>query len=195
MPVVLMNTAVDTISTQFMGWMLFDMALLAFQMLPALLTEALHSRRRKIAHANHGRVDLAGLRCEGDSRQVSETFGVSSPATRPTWTHISTSTPGRYGSPDQASNEPLGETIRVMKSSGFRKLGFAIVRGTSDDQGAWDRLVARIRQNAFNYLDIRQELLGHFLDFPVLEGSDSGEQRVALNLDEACAVFEQWSRN
>lgn len=45
--------------------------------------------------------------------------------------------------PHQASHEPLGETSRMMKLCGSRKLGYAIVRGTYDDDGAWDRLVAR----------------------------------------------------
>lgn len=98
--------------------------------------------------------------------------------------------------PDQASHEPLGETIRIMKISGFRKLGFAMVCGNDDDQDAWDRLVARIRQSAYDHLGIRQELLGRFLDFPVLGDSDSEEgQGVAANLEEACAIFAKWSRS
>lgn len=97
--------------------------------------------------------------------------------------------------PEQASYEPHGRIIRTIKMTGYRKLGFAIVRGTYDDQSAWDRLITRIRQTAFSYLGIRQELLARFLDFPILEADDRDEPGANLSLDEARDLFRRWSRS
>lgn len=98
--------------------------------------------------------------------------------------------------PDQAKDELLGEAIRNMKLTGYRNLGFAIVRGVldTDSQHAWDRCVTRIRQNALAYLSYRRELLAPFLDFPVLEQqqADSSTAAASIGLDEAREVFARW---
>lgn len=100
---------------------------------------------------------------------------------------------------DQAKDELLGETILNMKLTGYRNLGFAIVRGVydTDSQDAWDRCVARIRQKALACLSYRRELLAPFLDFPVLEQQqqqpDTSAAAVAsVSLDEAHKVFARW---
>lgn len=97
--------------------------------------------------------------------------------------------------PDAASREPCGQSTLIMKMTGFRKLGFAIVRGIYEDHRAWDRLVARIRQTAFSYLDDRQDFLARFLDFPVLEAANRDESGATLSLDEARDLFGRWSRS
>lgn len=97
--------------------------------------------------------------------------------------------------PDEASHEPRGQIICNMKLTGFRRLGFAIVRGTYDDKSAWERLVARIRQTSVSYLGIRQELLARFIDFPILEDDNRVTSGGTLSLDKARVLFERGSRN
>lgn len=81
-----------------------------------------------------------------------------------------------------------------MKLSGYRKFGLAIFCGVynTDDQNAWDRFVARIRQNALAYIDHRQDLLAPFLDFHVLGQPDATGTSATQSLDKARELFARW---